>query len=128
MSFLTSDTVFVGRDKEIGDLLGRLNNKANSITLLTGESGIGKSKFLDEIYRRLRYESQDRLFFVGYYDKNNALISESETPIYPFSIILESLVKTAKESQQLAGRIDNTVARVKRGLVKFAKTKESRSE
>jgi hypothetical protein len=34
---------------------------------------------------------------------------------------LESLVTTAKESQQLGARIDNTVARVKNGLVKFAK-------
>jgi predicted ATPase len=93
-----------------------------SIKLITGESGVGKSALLDEVYRRLtEVENEENQFFVGYYSKKESLIAESESLIYPFRIILESLIKTAKESQQLNERMDNTLARVKRGLVKFAK-------
>jgi predicted ATPase len=114
-------SLVIGRDNEINILFDDLNNNNNkSIRLLVGESGIGKSKLLDEVYRRLRYEHQDR-FFVGYYDKSKALISESQSLIYPFSIVLTSLIEGAKESQQPGERIDNTLNRLQRTLVKFAK-------
>ena len=58
---------------------------------------------------------------VGYYSKKESLIAESESLLYPFSVVLESLVNNAKEAQQLGEKIDSTLARVKKGLLKFAK-------
>ena len=90
--------------------------------MLVGESGIGKSALLDEIHRRLTEEEDLRnQIFVGYYSKKESLIAESESLIYPFSIVLKSLINNAKESQQFGEKIDNTMARVKKGLLKFGK-------
>jgi tetratricopeptide (TPR) repeat protein/energy-coupling factor transporter ATP-binding protein EcfA2 len=118
---------FVGRDKEINEILEDLKNnesKKGTKLLLVGESGIGKSALLDELYRRLREqeeEDQGKRPFVGYYSKKESLIAESESSIYPFRVVLDSLVNNAKESQQLGEKIDGTVARVKKGLLKFGK-------
>jgi predicted ATPase len=90
----------IGRDIEINILFDDLNNNNKSIRLLVGESGIGKSKLLDEFYRRLRYEHQDR-FFVGYYDKNKALEAESQSFTYPFNIVIASLIENIKGSQHI---------------------------
>ena len=91
-----------------------------SIRLLIGESGIGKSALVDEFYRALTEERQDEVF-VGYYSQEKSLIAESESLIYPFTILLESLVENAIESQHLNEKIDNTMARVKKGLLRFGK-------
>jgi predicted ATPase len=117
--------LFIGRDSEINEILNTFkeNNKSNNGTrlLLVGESGIGKSALLDELHRRLTEEDQTNKSFVGYYSKKESLIAESESLIYPFSIVLEKLVNNVKESQQLGEKIDSTLARVKRGLLKFGK-------
>jgi tetratricopeptide (TPR) repeat protein len=120
--------VFVGRDKEINDILGSLRHNNGTKFLLVGESGIGKSSLLDEIYRRLTQDGEEemngiqiRLPFVGYYSKQESLIAESESLLYPFSIVLEKLVNDIMGSQQLGERIDSTLARVKKGLLKFGK-------
>jgi ATP-dependent Clp protease ATP-binding subunit ClpA len=42
--------VFVGRDKEINDILNRLKQNNSTRTLLVDESGVGKSALLDETY------------------------------------------------------------------------------
>jgi tetratricopeptide (TPR) repeat protein len=100
------------------------DNKSNRGTrlLLVGESGIGKSALLDEVYRRLiQGDDQRNRPFVGYYSKKESLLAESESLLYPFSIVLKSLINNAKESQQLGEKIDNTMARVKKGLLKFGK-------
>jgi predicted ATPase len=123
----TEKNIFIGRDKEINEIIGDLKeNKSNRGTrlLLVGESGIGKSALLDEIHRRLtQVEEQDQRnqTFVGYYSKKESLIAESESLVYPFSIVLENLVNNVKESQQLGEKIDSTMARVKKGLLKFGK-------
>ena len=55
----TEKNIFIGRDKEINEIIGDLkDNKSNRSTrlLLVGESGIGKSALLDEIHRRLTEE------------------------------------------------------------------------
>src|SRR5205823_1894731 len=113
------------RDNEINEILNTMkDNKSNIGTklLLVGESGIGKSALLDEIYRRLTEEDdQSNQIFVGYYSKKESLIAESESLIYPFSIVLQKLVNNVKQSQQLGEKIDSTMARVKKGLLKFGK-------
>ena len=98
--------LFIGRDKEINDILGRLRDSRSTRTLLVGESGMGKSALLDELYRRLtedegRYEDQENTAFVGYYDKSSSLAAPSQSSIEPFNIVLASLIKGAKQSQQL---------------------------
>ena len=47
----TEKNIFIGRDKEINEIVGDLkDNKSNKGTrlLLVGESGIGKSALLDD--------------------------------------------------------------------------------
>jgi predicted ATPase len=121
----TGKNLFIGRDNEIDEILDTLkDDKSNNGTrlLLVGESSIGKSALLDELHRRLtEEEDQMNKTFVGYYSKKESLIAESESLIYPFSIVLEKLVNNVKESQQLGEKIDSTLARVKRGLLKFGK-------
>jgi predicted ATPase len=78
-------SLIIGRDNEINFLFENVlnsNNNNKSVILLTGESGISKSKLLDEFYRKLAYEHK-YTFFVGYYDKNKALIVESQSFTYP---------------------------------------------
>ena len=100
----TGKNLFIGRDIEINEILDTLkDNKSNNGTrlLLVGESGIGKSALLDELYRRLT-EEEDQMNkpFVGYYSKAESLIAPSQFLLYPFTTVLADLVKGAKESQQ----------------------------
>jgi archaellum biogenesis ATPase FlaH len=114
-----SGSTLIGREKELNEMFDDLRQD-KSIRLLIGESGIGKSALLDEFYRALVEDMRDELF-VGYYSRKESLIAESESLIYPFRILLESFVKQVKESQHLDERVDNTIARVKRGLLRFGK-------
>jgi ATP-dependent Clp protease ATP-binding subunit ClpA len=98
--------VFVGRDKEINDILSRLNQDNSTRILLVGESGVGKSALLDEIYRRLTtkeegMEDQENKAFVGYYDKSSSLVAPSQSSIEPFNIVLASLIKGAKQKAEI---------------------------
>ena len=100
----TGKSLFIGREKEINEIIEDVKSNKGTRLLLVGESGIGKSALLDEVYRRLTQqegEDQRKRPFVGYYSKNESLIAESESLLYPFSIVLEKLVNIAKESQQL---------------------------
>ena len=117
-------SLFIGREKEINQILEDVKSNKGTRLLVIGESGVGKSALLDEIHRILirgEHEDQRNRPFVGYYSKKESLISESESLLYPFTIVLEKLVNNAKESQQLGEKIDSTMARVKRGLLKFGK-------
>jgi predicted ATPase len=116
----TEKSHFIGREKEINEIIDDVKSKGTRL-LLVGESGIGKSALLDEIHRRLTEDEERTRPFVGYYSKKESLIAESESLLYPFSIVLEKLVNNAKESQQLGEKIDNTMARVQRGLLTFVK-------
>jgi predicted ATPase len=111
--------MLIGREKELNEMFGDLKHD-RSVRLLIGESGIGKSALLDEFYRTLVEDMRDEVF-VGYYSREESLRAESESLIYPFRILLRSLVKQAKESQHLDERMDNTISRVKKGLLKFAR-------
>lgn len=115
----TPESLFIGRDKEINEILYDLKSKYGTRLLLVGESGIGKSAILDELHRRLIEGETNTL--VGYYSKEESLIAESESLIYPFRVVLRNLVYNAKKSQQLGEKIDSTMARVKNGLIKFGR-------
>lgn len=71
----TNHTIF-GRKKEIDELLKDLQKKQKTIRLLTGESGVGKSALLNNYYKNIE-DNFANSHFVGYYDRKNALISES---------------------------------------------------
>jgi tetratricopeptide (TPR) repeat protein len=119
----TGKSLFIGREKEINEIIDDVKSNRGTRLLLVGESGIGKSALLDEVYRRLtegEEENERNRPFVGYYSKKESLIAESESLLYPFSIVLKSLINSANESQQLE-KIDSTMARVKNGLLKFGK-------
>ena len=123
---VAAKSLLFGRNNEISELLdGIQNDQGTSAWLVTGDSGIGKSALLDEIYRRLTNKGNDHNLinntFVGYYSRKESLIAESESLIYPFKIALETLAKTAKESQNLGERIDTALTRVKNGFLKSAK-------
>ena len=65
--------LLIGRQKQINQILELLNSTNKSITLLTGESGIGKSQFLDKLYSILKEEEQlHASLFVGYYSEKEA--------------------------------------------------------
>lgn len=119
---ITDKSPFVGREQEINEIIKDVKSGKGTKLLLVGESGIGKTALLDEIHRRLTEEQELRnSTFVGYYSKKESLIAESESLIYPFSIVLKSLIDDAKESQRLHEKIDSTLSRVKKGLLKFGK-------
>jgi ATP-dependent Clp protease ATP-binding subunit ClpA len=72
----TEKNIFIGRDKEINEIIGDLkDNKSNRGTnlLLVGESSIGKSASLDEIHRRL---TEERIIEGISYVKRNATIGQ----------------------------------------------------
>ena len=114
--------ILVGRDKDLNEILKDLKSNKGTRLLIVGESGSGKSALLDELYRILTEEvDQNNRPFVGYYSKKESLIAESESLIYPFSIVLEKLLNNAKESEQLYEKLDSTLSRVKQGFIKFGK-------
>ncbi|MGC9367681.1 MAG: adenylate/guanylate cyclase domain-containing protein, partial [bacterium] len=43
---------FIGRDKEMQIIINQITNK-NSVIIITGEAGIGKTRLIDEIYKNL---------------------------------------------------------------------------
>jgi tetratricopeptide (TPR) repeat protein len=115
------DHVFIGRENEIKQLFSNICS-AKSITLIRGEFGIGKSSILDEFYKRLKKdEHQKNALFIGYYDGESALITESQSLIYPFNIVLGSLLKGANESEQFSERTASNLTRLQRAIIKFAK-------
>ncbi len=115
-------SLLIGRDDKVSLILDDIKDNPKASTwLITGESGIGKSALLDEIYERLQdADSNNNKAFVGYYSKDQSLISES-LPIYPFNIALSSLIKGAKDAQNIEERANITINRLKKVFVEFAK-------
>ena len=54
----TGKSLFIGREKEINEIIGDVKSNRGTRLLLVGESGIGKSALLDEIHRRLIEEKR----------------------------------------------------------------------
>jgi ATP-dependent Clp protease ATP-binding subunit ClpA len=46
-------SLFIGRDKEINEIIDDVKSNKGTRLLLVGESGIGKSALLDELCKRL---------------------------------------------------------------------------
>ncbi len=115
-------SLLIGRDNEVSLILDDIKDNPKASTwLITGESGIGKSAFLDKIYERLQEDdSNDNQAFVGYYSKDQSLMAESLS-IYPFNIALSSLIKGAKDAQNIEEKTKITISRLKKVFVEFAK-------
>ena len=64
-----------------------------------------------------RKEDRRNRVFVGYYSKAESLIAPSQFLFYPFVIVLASLMKEVKESQQLGEKIESTINRIKKLLL-----------
>lgn len=85
--------LFVGREKELDDLLEFVHNAfegTSGVGFITGEAGIGKTTLVQELIRRLRTETQ------------NVVIASGECSIQsasylPFQGILENLLESQKE-------------------------------
>jgi ABC-type glutathione transport system ATPase component len=89
----TGKSLFLGREKEINEIIEGVKSNKGTRLLLVGESGIGKSALLDELYRRLAYreeEDQTNRPFVGYYSNKESLIAESESLLYPLVLYWRS--------------------------------------
>ena len=110
-------SLLIGRDNEVSLILEDFKDNPKSSTwLITGESGIGKSAFLDEIYKRLQDgNSNNNQAFVGYYSKDQSLIAPS-LPIYPFNIALSRLINGSTDTQNIEEKANMTINRLKRPL------------
>lgn len=123
-SNITEKSPFIGREKEINEIIENVKSGNGTKILLVGESGIGKTALLDEIHRRLTEEEDLRnQVFIGYYNKKESLIAPSQFLLYPLTTVLANLAKEAKGSQQIDERIDNTLDRFKRAVIGFATEK-----
>jgi tetratricopeptide (TPR) repeat protein len=108
-----------GRDKDLQDLMKDLSEE-KTIKLLVGESGVGKSKLLDEFYQKVKGELSDT-HFVGYYDNKMALITESLSNAYPVSICLGVLIQNILETQTAHEELSGLVNRLGKSLKAFFK-------
>ena len=115
----SSKPVFIGRTSEISNLFLSLDNE-KSITLLTGEVGIGKTTLLNEFYNQLSLSKRDN-YYVGYFDKNKEL--RSAGLIYPFITVLESLLNWISKTIAATDKIKETISRMEKAFVKFIKEK-----
>ena len=100
-----------------------MNSSQSSITYVIGESGIGKSALLNKIYQKLINKDKD--FLVGFYGKDEVLIGESLSPIYPFMTALLDLIEWIKTTEQLDEQVKSIAKRFEKAFVKFAKEKGS---
>jgi AAA+ ATPase superfamily predicted ATPase len=122
LAISTEPRIF-GREKEMEYLYSVLDNARNSITYIIGESGIGKSSLLEEFYNRIDKRNSDLL--IGFYSKDNLLIGESMSTIYPFVNILSNLLDWARRNERPNEKIKGIMSRIETALIDFAKEKGS---
>ncbi len=105
--------LLIGRDKEVSQVFDDITDNSGASTwLVAGESGIGKSVLLDEIYSMIK----DSKAFVGYYRKDQSLIAEApQSPTYPFLIALSGIINGAKDTHSIEEETAVT-KQIKKGL------------
>ncbi|MGH7856860.1 MAG: ATP-binding protein [Candidatus Binatia bacterium] len=105
-----SRRLFVGRDRELREALGGLDDAVDgrgSLFLVAGEAGIGKSRLLEEL--AVRAERRARILRGACWD------SEGAPPYWPWIQILRSYVRTC-ETDVLAKELSSGAAYVARVL------------
>ena len=117
---LPESTIFIGRTRDLNNLLQDLEEDRKSIRILTGDSGIGKSKLLDEYYNKVR-DKHKNTYFVGYYDNKKSLIAEGSYYLYPFNECLSNLIITIKENQTSPEQIKLFSRRLANSIKSYAK-------
>src|SRR5215212_10053933 len=95
---MSKNRVFIGRNKDLCELLKDLEIDGKTIRLLIGESGVGKSSLLYEYNNQVKQRYKNT-YFIGYYDNTISLIAEGKFHLYPFEHCLLSLITWIKESQ-----------------------------
>jgi hypothetical protein len=75
---------------------------------------------LDEYYERVKSNYSDN-FFVGYYDSEKSLISESISYVYPVSICLNSLIENILATFSTKEMVGSQVTRPEKALKSFFK-------
>ena len=80
--------VFVGREKELSEFFEAYDKKENPATIIIGESGIGKSSYLDQIVKRIREQSTEKLVFAGLTHVRNG----TTNPASPFIGAIDDLM------------------------------------
>jgi AAA+ ATPase superfamily predicted ATPase len=112
-----------GRDSELEQLNNYVNSNHHSVTYIVGEHGIGKSAFLEEFYKKIAKENTK--FLIGFCDRNDMMIGESSSPIYPFVTALEDLVEWTKVTQTHVDIMKGIMYRLENAFVEFAKQQGS---
>lgn len=125
----SSSTIFVGRQKELNQLLDSLYNERKIVTIVSSESGMGKSALLLRLYNELkekeRGSSTSSSFLVGFYDRNKALVGGSASMIYPFAIALESLLVWLKDTTDYSDEFKGLIKRTQGALIKTLRDEAS---
>ena len=104
-----------GREIELSKLLTGLQ-KIKSVTLLSGESGIGKSCLLDNFYLQSKLLSNT---IVAYYNQNIALISELHDYSYPVKNLLETVIQNIKESERPESDMSVKLSQMKKNVLTY---------
>jgi tetratricopeptide (TPR) repeat protein len=112
-----TEPFFVGRENELNDLLNDLNTD-QSVRLILGEAGIGKSALLTRFYNILNDDDPSRLF-IGYY--KDELTSAS--PIHPFITVLRDLILWIQDRERLSEKMRGTMKKIVKATVEFARSK-----
>ena len=88
---------FVGRKNQIDEFFTAFEKRQNPAFVIIGESGIGKSSYLDEIVRRIRELSSDKHVFVGI----NRVLDGTTNPASPFVRVIDDLMSNLEVTFQV---------------------------
>lgn len=119
--YLNSEPLFVVRQEEINKIFESLRGN-NRVTLINGDSGIGKTTVLNE-FRKMLWKNHREDYFVGYYDETDE--RKSGSILYPFITVLKRLLNWIISRESVKDKIKETIGRVEKAFIKFVKEKGS---